>query len=248
MHTDLPLLRLFGRLGNFARRARSGAQLPPWTHSRIRKAIEAAASSRPVKDGGVQLPDPEFSHRLRRAIVRAAMLKLDQPPRLSILDIGCGGGFFIAVAKFLGHSCTGTELHPEALSAHVRESYQRYLTALGCTADHEVLVVKPFEPLNLRRQYDLITAGLVCFDELPSGAWSRREWEFFFDDIYRYLTPGGRVYIELNAHREHGGLRWYTPETLAFFKSIGQVRGNVVIVARGDRPDTVTERSAAVSA
>jgi len=228
MQIRSPQRRKFGSFRNAAACVRSWAQLPPWTHHRLRIGIESTVSSR---GAGAHLSNPEFSQRLRRAIVRAAQLKLDKTPRLSILDIGCGGGFFVAVAKYLGHSCTGTELPADRLSSETRESYWRYLEALGCAQDCEMLVVRPFTPLCLGRQFDLITAGLVCFDEVSSTlTWSRLEWKFFFDDIQNYLTPNGRVFIELNARAEYARLRWYTPDTLAFFKSIGDVSGNLVMV------------------
>jgi hypothetical protein len=40
------------------------------------------------------------------------------------------------------------------------------------------------------------------------------EWEFFLDDLAKYLAPRGRVWLELN--REYDGT-FYTPELREFF-------------------------------
>jgi len=45
-----------------------------------------------------------------------------------------------------------------------------------------------------------------------------REWEFFLDDLAKYLTPRGRVWLELN--REYDGT-FYTPALKEFFQKRG---------------------------
>jgi hypothetical protein len=81
--------------------------------------------------------------------------------------------------------------------------------------------------LSLGESYDLITAGLICFNEYPSGAtWSRPEWEYFLADVTRHLRTGGRFYLEFNEHRHYGRLRWYDEPTRASLSSAGVLAGN----------------------
>jgi len=217
---------------------RSASHIHPIALERIRRDIERRAGERYdrlfVRDSRksvVRIPKAEVRRRLRGAIIRAARLGLNSPPHLDILDIGCGAGFFIAVAKYLGHRCTGTDLPDSVLSGEFADFYSACLEAFDCKADRQVLIVRPYEPLKLPRRFDLITAGLICFDDRGSeGGWSRHEWEYFVNDARQYLTEGGRLFLEFNEHAEYGRWRWYRPETLSYFAQIGQVNRNTVIV------------------
>jgi hypothetical protein len=52
------------------------------------------------------------------------------------------------------------------------------------------LTVKTLRTARVGREFDLITAGLICFNEYPSGAtWSRPEWNSFWP-ISPLLSPG----------------------------------------------------------
>jgi len=44
------------------------------------------------------------------------------------------------------------------------------------------------------------------------------EWEFFLDDLAKYVAPRGRVWLELNC--EYDGT-FYTPELKEFFQKRG---------------------------
>jgi len=174
----------------------------------------------------------EFNQRLRVAILRAGYLDLHSSPKRSILDIGSGAGFFVAVAKHLGHECIGCDLPLDHLSTATSTIYEACNRTLGCWDDRHVLVVKPFEPLAVDGTYDLITAGLICFNEYGTGrSWSRPEWEFLFEDVERHLNPGGRLFLELNEQKCFGAQRWYDSATLEFFSQTATVRKNKIIYA-----------------
>jgi len=210
---------------------RSAQHLTPLELERIRAAIVASMDPKYAHEAwGPWLPRSEFNHRLRVGILRAAQLGLDQGgPKLSILDIGCGAGFFMAAAKYHGHSCVGLDLDPRNLPPHRVKAYECCLKAFGCLNDRRILEVTPYQPLALDRKYDLISAGLVCFNEYPSGAtWTRAEWEYFLEDVKQYVAPGGRLFLELNEHSHYGRLRWYSAEILDLFRAIGQVNQNKI--------------------
>ena len=59
-----------------------------------------------------------------------------------------------------------------------------------------------------------------------------RRWDFLLDDLKRNLTPGGRIFLDLNASYDG---RYYTPEILiVFVKHGGRVeRGQVLFQLPG---------------
>ena len=190
----------------------------------------------------------EFNQRLRVAILRAGYLGLHSSPKRSILDIGSGAGFFVAVAKHFGHDCIGCDLPLASLSASTAAIYEACNRALGCWGDRRLLVVKPFEPLALDGTYDLITAGLICFNEYGTNrSWSRPEWEFLFEDVERHLNPGGRLFLELNEQKCFGAQRWYDSATLEFFRSVATVNRNKILYTSRMFPPTPRVTSGAAS-
>jgi len=207
-------------------------EFTPFDMERVRREIASRIETvdrQAPRDPRASISSTEFNHRLRGSIVRAARLGLHRSPRLSILDIGCGSGFFLSVCKYFGHDCTGTDLPPEQLARGMAQVYEELLRAQDCFQDCRILVVRPWQPLVLDRKFDMITSNLICFNEYPSGdRWSRSEWEFFLNDIKQYLVPGGRLFLEMNEQKAYGRLRWYDPETLAFFRGIATVEQNRV--------------------
>jgi len=95
--------------------------------------------------------------------------------------------------------------------------------------------VQGFVPLpDLGRQFDVITAYMICFNnhKMP-GLWGVAEWDFFLDDITRHLSSRGRIWLELN--REYDGT-CYTPELKELFESRGaQVISHRVIFNQASR-------------
>jgi SAM-dependent methyltransferase len=146
---------------------------------------------------------------LRLNIIRVQDLKLHRSPPKAVLDLGCGGGFFLCVCQQLGHSCLGLDIDVFPL-------FTQLLDLFG--VQRRVWTIRPFEPLpDLGRKFDLITAFSIDFNRISKQDWwwGPEQWAFFLDDLKRYLNPGGRVFLALNP----GGpnKEFYTPELRDFF-------------------------------
>jgi len=145
-------------------------------------------------------------------IVRVQDLRLHRCRPESVLDLGCGGGFFLFVAQQLGHSGLGLDINVFPLFTELLELFQ---------VERRVWTIRPYEPLpDLARSFDLITAFSVDFNRQSKRDWwwGPPEWAFFLDDLKRHLNPGGRVFLGLNPR---GDGEYYTPELRNFFLDQG---------------------------
>lgn len=161
-------------------------------------------------DFGLDVMDPEF----QRFLAHAAERRLKLIERLvggrgSILDVGCGTGEVIAVARDRGWDATGVEPIPE--SAEIARG--RGVTVhTGMLEDTDVP----------QSSHDVVSAFHVI-EHVPDGT-------AFLRSISRWARPGGHVVIECpnfrSAHRLGHGDAWpslrplehlahYTPSTMA---------------------------------
>lgn len=154
----------------------------------------------------------EVERWLRLNIVRAQDLKLHRCPPLSVLDLGCGGGFFPFVVRHLRHSSLGLDIDVFPLFTELLDLFH---------VERRVWTIRPYEPLpDLGRRFDWITAFSVDFNRESKRDWwwGPAEWAFFLDDLKRHLNPGGRVFLGLNP-KNNG--EYYTPELRDFFLDRG---------------------------
>jgi SAM-dependent methyltransferase len=163
----------------------------------------------------------DVKKHLRLNIQRAQDLNLHRLPPQEILDIGCGGGFFLYVAESLGHHGLGLDTGDIPL-------FDGLIDLLG--VNRTVYKVARFEPLpDFGQNFDLITAFATAFHGSREDAWrwSETEWDFFLADLESRLKPSGRIFFDLNA-AYHG--EYYTPRILDVFLQHGGVieRSNVV--------------------
>jgi SAM-dependent methyltransferase len=148
---------------------------------------------------------------IENAVHHVRSLRLDRGPKLNILDIGSGAGYFLFVLKHLGHEVCGLDLDEPKF-------YGEMFELLGL--ERIIWWIEAFEPLpSLARKFDLITAFAICFNGHGSDkVWGLKEWEFFLNDVNdRYLNPRGRIVLALNPE-PYGR---YTPELRDFFISRG---------------------------
>jgi SAM-dependent methyltransferase len=143
---------------------------------------------------------------IENAVQHVRSLRLDRGPKLSILDIGSGAGYFLFVLKRLGHKVFGLDLDEPKF-------YSEMFELLGL--ERAIWRIEAFQPLpSIARTFDLVTAFAICFNGHGSDkVWGPKEWEFFLDDLNRYLNPRGRVVLALNPE-PYGR---YTPELRDFF-------------------------------
>ncbi len=164
---------------------------------------------------------------------RALKLGLQSGPKLRIMDLGCGPGYFLAVARTLGHEAYGVDAPVSFQTPVEKRVYSELLEALHCSRNVSPLLIEPFAKLPFGdERYDLITAFWICFNRhRQPDSWGVDEWRFFVQDAMGYLREGGRLLLDLNEDAErYGELGFYDPATLAYFRSVGAVdRGRVLI-------------------
>ena len=166
-------------------------------------------------------------------IHRAAQLGLQSGPKLRIMDIGCGPGYFLAVARALGHEVQGVDAPDSFQTPEERRVYTELLGALHCSQDVSPLLIERFVPLPFgEERYDLITAFWICFNRhRQPDSWGVDEWRFFVEDALQYLRPGGRLLLELNEDvNTFGELRYYDQATLDYFRSLGSVDRQRILI------------------
>jgi SAM-dependent methyltransferase len=149
-------------------------------------------------------------------VERAQDLWLDRAPPLSILDLGCGAGYFLYVCKHFGHDVLGFDTDTEPLFAATTE-------LLG--VPRVIGRVERLTPLPaLGRKFDLVTAHRICFHRIgkvrEGVEWSTADWKLFLNDLRtRFLEPNGRLLLDFNPRPD--GSSFFHPALRAFFVSQG---------------------------
>jgi len=155
-----------------------------------------------------------FDRWLEVNVQRAQDLQLHRSPPLAILDIGCGGGFFLFVCQRLGHCCLGLDTGEDCLFSDLIELFQ---------VERKIYKILAFEPLpDLGGRFDLITAFATGFNVDRQGrrVWGVDEWNFFLNDLARYLRPSARVFFGINTGTDG---RRYPDKVREFFARRGAV-------------------------
>lgn len=154
----------------------------------------------------------DVEHWLAINLPRVQELKLDGAAPKQILDLGCGAGFFLFLAKQSGHSCVGVDVGDYPLSNELIDLFGIYKLTWR---------IRAFEPLpDFGRQFDLITAFSAAFNRNAdeTRGWTADEWEFFLNDLNRNLKPGGQILLEINSGKDG---RYFPSEIREFFLKRG---------------------------
>lgn len=153
-----------------------------------------------------------IDHWLRVNRERVQDLKLHRCPPQRVLDLGCGGGFFLFILKRFNHSVLGLDVDESPL-------FKELLEVFG--VPRIVFRIQPFEALpNLHQQFDWITAFSIGFDRYrgTKSRWGPSEWDFLLRDLQLRLAPRGKIYLTVNPLPNGDYL---TPELQQFFSSRG---------------------------
>ena len=130
---------------------------------------------------------------------RAIFLGLHNVPQ-DVLDIGTGFGYFPYICMFFGCRVKATDLPGLPL-------FDEVTNFLG--VDKIRHRIEPFQPLpQLGMKFHVINAARVAFAWKSNliDRWGPEEWDYFFTDaVTNQLHPGGRLFLDLNYHAEHGG-------------------------------------------
>jgi SAM-dependent methyltransferase len=138
----------------------------------------------------------DVEHWLKINLPRVQELRLDRSPPKQILDLGCGAGFFLFLAKQSGHKCLGLDVGDFPLSNELIEFFG---------LERVTWNIRALQPLpEFGRKFDLITAFSAAFNrsEDESRGWNPEEWKVFLDDLNRHLKPGGQILLEINSGKD----------------------------------------------
>ena len=154
----------------------------------------------------------DVDHWLRVNRERVQDLKLHRAPPQRILDLGCGGGFFLFILKHFHHSVLGLDIDESPLFRELLEVFD---------VPRKVFRIQPFESLpKFEQSFDWITGFSVGFDRYQekNSRWGQAEWEFLLRDLQTRLASAGKIYIALNPLPSGDYLK---PELRDFFTSRG---------------------------
>jgi SAM-dependent methyltransferase len=146
-------------------------------------------------EGFAKYADVDRYLRVNRERVQDLKLHRSTPKR--VLDLGCGGGFFLFILKKLGHSVLGLDVGHIDLYTELVELFD---------VPRVLWKISAFEPLpDLGQKFDWITAFSVRFNlcQPSKRSWGSAEWDFLLRDLQRHLAPGGKIFFELNPPDYH---------------------------------------------
>lgn len=154
----------------------------------------------------------DVEHWLKINLPRVQNLKLDVSTPKEILDLGCGAGFFLFLAKQFGHDGLGLDVGDFPLSNELIDLFG---------LERVTWRIRAFQPLpDFGRKFDLITAFSAAFNrnEDETRGWNVQEWKFFLDDLNRHLSLGGQIFMEINSGKDK---RYFPSEVREFFLTRG---------------------------
>ena len=163
---------------------------------------------------------------MKTNIERVQDLHLSRSTGKEILDLGCGGGFFLYICQELGHRCLGLDIDGFPL-------FGELIDLLG--VERKIWEIREFEPLpHLDRKFDWITGFSTGFNRKKDKLlWGLPEWDFFLSDLRRHLHPGGTIFFALNPGQ--GGW-YYSDELREFFLRRGATVERERIFFRSENP------------
>ena len=162
---------------------------------------------------------------------RAYRLNLKERPKTSILDIGCGFGYFGATARYFGHDFTGLDYDaPEDKNTAL---FKAAFETINPAEERISFRIEKNTPLpNFSGRFDIITAFQICFTNFNQAyAWGSDEWQYFLKDLPRALTSNGEILLHFSKPRNSELFR--PPEVERVFQDLGaDINGPYVSITR----------------
>ena len=150
----------------------------------------------------------DIDHWLRVNRERVQDLKLHRCATKHVVDLGCGGGFFLFILKGLGHSVLGLDVDESPLFTELLDLFR---------VPRVVWRIEAFKPLpDLGARFDWITAFSISFNRYrpTKRLWEEAEWDFLLRDLQRHVAPRGKIFLGLNPAFDG---EYYTPGLRDFF-------------------------------
>lgn len=122
----------------------------------------------------------------------------------SVLDLGCGVGYFQFICNYFRHKSIGIDFLNENKyynrgSINFIKSYQKILN-IKCK---NYKITKNFNP-RINQKFDLIVSfssnfdGEYKFNRFNYTPWSFNKYNVFFNNLYKYLNSNGKFFINFN--------------------------------------------------
>jgi len=121
---------------------------------------------------------------------------------MSILDLGCGPGFYLEKLAELGHKCTGVDFSKNSISYAKGQAKEK-----GLEINY---LCQNYLELDFETQFDLI---ILIYTDL--GVLFPDEREELLDKIHRALKPGGVFIFDL-VNDKNIDLKFQEQQTLVF--------------------------------
>ncbi|MYM71692.1 methyltransferase [Duganella sp. FT134W] len=180
----------------------SPAQVDHWQRGRQLAFKAVPAGGRAVEYLGKRFhvyPETFWPFADSQPLVRS--LRVDDGD--SVLDVGTGSGVIAIHACYLGAArVLALDVNPAALRSARRNAAEHGFSAVMEVRDSDL-----FEQVG-DEQFDVITANLPFRDKAAPDVVARSQWDTgfrtntrFFQQVTRYLKPGGRIYF---AHANFG--------------------------------------------
>ena len=150
----------------------------------------------------------------------AEALNIDTHGPYNILDLGTGGGHWLAVCKAYDHDAQGIDINIPI--------YDQMAELMGVRRKICKISQKTRLP-DFGKRFHVVTGFMVNFDSLPWGKgvprsyYSREDWVFFLNDLVEnHLQYPALIHFELNKQFDNTTQTYVqNPEVLRWFREFG---------------------------
>ena len=159
----------------------------------------------------------EYGRFIDLNVARVVDLNLDRGRSKRVLDLGCGGGYFLFALELCGHKGLGVdrETNEEGFDLEGPKVFDEIRKALHVDSCRHTITPEMPMPKNLGK-FDMITAFNCWFDgEYSTGRqytpWDCSQWRRFLENMSENIECEGRIHIETNDKWEYAK-DYYFPE------------------------------------